>query len=435
MTQVVDVVSREYSLDVSILHLLCYACSNKPRISNPGTMKLFISYRRKSWPFSQRLVDELQKRIDAEIFIDYTSIDETDFEVSILRHLRESDAVLLIVSEYTFAQDRIHRDDDWVRREIREALKLHKPIVVALVDGQTIPDIPVDIQDIKRMQRINFYQEYFDPAVTRLVEFIVKATPLELVDTIAKPAAMEVSQLTEVTLGNLIELVETEDYDRAVFLIEELKKIGYQSPVISLDDLLHDTEKHRLAALRRREAVKAYNDIAALARSKIMLVRAQQAWKIFRQEFPEFDDDPEDLSKKLRVDSEISSRDAQSVSSASMENTPNVDVPDFDNISPDEIMDWMESLAKRQGASEFFTPRSEMLGVSDVSSEDEELYKQAVEMVRRLNKASISLLQRRFRIGYARAARLIDLMEKRGIIGPATGNSEPRKVLPIRKSR
>jgi len=40
----------------------------------------------------------------------------------------------------------------------------------------------------------------------------------------------------------------------------------------------------------------------------------------------------------------------------------------------------------------------------------------------------VSMLQRRFRIGYNRAARLIDMMEERGIVGPADG-SRPRKVL------
>ena len=65
-----------------------------------------------------------------------------------------------------------------------------------------------------------------------------------------------------------------------------------------------------------------------------------------------------------------------------------------------------------------------------VSDERDELYEQAVEMVRRLNKASVSLLQRRMRIGYTRAARLIDMMEDQGVVGPAQDGSKPREVLP-----
>ena len=64
-------------------------------------------------------------------------------------------------------------------------------------------------------------------------------------------------------------------------------------------------------------------------------------------------------------------------------------------------------------------------------SDEDELYPAAVELVRRLEKASISLLQRRLRIGYTRAARLIDLLEERGVIGPSKeGSSKPRDVLP-----
>jgi S-DNA-T family DNA segregation ATPase FtsK/SpoIIIE len=50
------------------------------------------------------------------------------------------------------------------------------------------------------------------------------------------------------------------------------------------------------------------------------------------------------------------------------------------------------------------------------NSEDDEMYEEAVDLVKKMNKASISLLQRRLRIGYTRAARLIDLMVQRGVI-------------------
>ncbi len=72
-------------------------------------------------------------------------------------------------------------------------------------------------------------------------------------------------------------------------------------------------------------------------------------------------------------------------------------------------------------------------GDDDIPDDQEdELYEEAVEMVRRLNKASVSLLQRRLRIGYTRAARLIDRMEEEGIVGPAVEGSKPREVLPLR---
>jgi DNA segregation ATPase FtsK/SpoIIIE-like protein len=63
----------------------------------------------------------------------------------------------------------------------------------------------------------------------------------------------------------------------------------------------------------------------------------------------------------------------------------------------------------------------------DGGHDDDELYEEAVELVKRMNKASISLLQRRLRIGYTRAARLIDLMVQRGVINAAeAGDGSPQ---------
>ena len=59
---------------------------------------------------------------------------------------------------------------------------------------------------------------------------------------------------------------------------------------------------------------------------------------------------------------------------------------------------------------------------------DDELFDDAVQLVIHSGQASISMLQRRFRIGYSRAARLIDTMELKGIVGPHQG-SKPREVL------
>ncbi|MCC6188431.1 MAG: DNA translocase FtsK 4TM domain-containing protein [Anaerolineales bacterium] len=60
---------------------------------------------------------------------------------------------------------------------------------------------------------------------------------------------------------------------------------------------------------------------------------------------------------------------------------------------------------------------------------EDELLEEAIQAVREMKKASISLLQRRLRIGYTRAARLIDVLEEKGIIGPAESGAKPREVI------
>lgn len=59
---------------------------------------------------------------------------------------------------------------------------------------------------------------------------------------------------------------------------------------------------------------------------------------------------------------------------------------------------------------------------------NDDLYDDAVQLVLEMQTASVSMLQRRFRVGYTRAARLIDAMEDRGVVGPYEG-SKPREVL------
>jgi len=59
---------------------------------------------------------------------------------------------------------------------------------------------------------------------------------------------------------------------------------------------------------------------------------------------------------------------------------------------------------------------------------DDPLYNEIVEFAIETGKVSTSLLQRRFRLGYNRAARVVDLLEERGIVGPPNG-SKPREVL------
>ncbi len=73
-------------------------------------------------------------------------------------------------------------------------------------------------------------------------------------------------------------------------------------------------------------------------------------------------------------------------------------------------------------------PVSSLDGEEGGSDEDESLIEQCIEVIRSEQKASVSLLQRRLRLGYTRAARIMDELENRGIVGPGKG-AEPRDIL------
>ena len=88
-----------------------------------------------------------------------------------------------------------------------------------------------------------------------------------------------------------------------------------------------------------------------------------------------------------------------------------------------EILDHMERSA--QAAEEGGSGGG---GGSDGGEEEDELFDEAVEIVVSSGQASVSMLQRRLKLGYSRAARLVDQMEERGIVGPFEG-SKPRAVL------
>ena len=280
---------------------------SKPASSAPKTtpknshsIKLFISYRRKTWPFTQRLVADLKKSIEGEIFIDLDGIDETNFEHSLLRHLKASDVVLVVLSEYTFAPERIHREDDWVRREIAVSLEERKQIVLINIDGANMPkaaDIPENIRDVVRMQAIPFYADYWDAAIIKLVKFISSVTSAHLAQTPeASPAKPAVNRAT---LTEAMKLLDANDYDKAIFLLTELRDAGFRSTLVNITDVLKRAILLQDSEERNREAQEEYDTIAALATGQAMIGQAKAAWTKFQQQFPDFADDVENLAGRL----------------------------------------------------------------------------------------------------------------------------------------
>ena len=103
-------------------------------------------------------------------------------------------------------------------------------------------------------------------------------------------------------------------------------------------------------------------------------------------------------------------------------------------ITDKEIDDIVQFIA-RQGKPSYEMEIHKQLAKSNSTldqeegiDEDEDLIEQCIEVIRSEQKASVSLLQRRLRLGYTRAARIMDELENRGIVGPGRG-AEPRDIL------
>jgi S-DNA-T family DNA segregation ATPase FtsK/SpoIIIE len=101
-------------------------------------------------------------------------------------------------------------------------------------------------------------------------------------------------------------------------------------------------------------------------------------------------------------------------------------------VTDNEIHAVVEFISK-QSPPAFDTTMHEKLQSSsapeeEVTAEDEELVEKCIEIIRQEKRASTSLLQRRLRLGYTRAARIVDILEQRGILGPGEG-AKPREIL------
>lgn len=95
------------------------------------------------------------------------------------------------------------------------------------------------------------------------------------------------------------------------------------------------------------------------------------------------------------------------------------------------IVDFIAKQAKPSYELEIHQQLSKPVGSPGSESgidEDEEIIQQCIEVIRSEQKASVSLMQRRLRLGYGRAARIMDELENRGIVGPSNG-AEPRDIL------
>lgn len=134
--------------------------------------KVFISYRRKDSNFAHRLYEKLCERLHDrdEVFVDL-NINKDDFVRALTDEVKACDVFVLVVTPNTFDPVRIQQPDDWIRKEVGMALKLHKPVALAIWEGTSLPtpaSLPPELQPITRKQGITFHASYFKAAMEKL---------------------------------------------------------------------------------------------------------------------------------------------------------------------------------------------------------------------------------------------------------------------------
>lgn len=278
--------------------------------------KLFISYPSESWNFAQRIAENLAQRLEESIFIDYRSIDQADFAESIVSHLRASDGVILVVTDFTFAD--IHRDNDWVRLEIRTALENNIPIVLVRENGLLPPrDLPEDVRGVSRSQGVPFYREFFEPGIVLLCEFLIRinvattrvsGTPTPIIQPTPAPGAPTQAQATpqraisgQASIDEAIVLLEDGDYEKALVILETLHEKGGLRTVAAklVADLVAQAQTMSQNAARRREAELDYQTISLMAQRTLTEANARAAFADWCQAYPDLVEalDTQDLAK------------------------------------------------------------------------------------------------------------------------------------------
>jgi S-DNA-T family DNA segregation ATPase FtsK/SpoIIIE len=98
-------------------------------------------------------------------------------------------------------------------------------------------------------------------------------------------------------------------------------------------------------------------------------------------------------------------------------------------ITDQEIQRVMNYWSKTVQPESIVPPWEEIIEGQDNISGQDELIEKAIEIIRGSQRASTSLLQRRLRIGYPRAARLMEELEAQGVVGPSQAGGKDREVL------
>lgn len=203
-------------------------------------------------------------------------------------------------------------------------------------------------------------------------------------------------------------------------MLENVEEVGYRSPDASMTWIFEDGN------LQTKVTGGTFT-ISKTLRTKIenILIKMITYWQqyFFRDVIqrnalkdgmkPEIDESDANDTDVIPAEAEpLEEYEDEAGEGAAEEIDNDADLPDTDDPDEDDGED----------------PEDDTDEALDGVSED--MIQQAISIIRMENKASVSLLQRRMNIGYALSAKLMDILEERGVVGPFNG-SQPREVLPF----
>jgi hypothetical protein len=336
-------------------------------------VKLFVSYARVDKPLCKQIVDRLSGVHD--VWYDQRLYAGQDWWEEIQNRLRWCEGFIYLLSPESV-------NSEYCQREYNIAAQAAKHIFPVLI--QTRTEIPESLKHIQYADLSGGMEDLY--VLLNAITIAERRGPrpqilgAEFIKNETQVFAPEVRTVNPI--GEAADAMEAGDFDKAVFILKQEQAKNPQGRTARiLDSMLKEAEQALERQAFLREVQREYAPIVELVKRESTRQLGCEEFADFRKDYPNYD--PENLSKLCNP--------------AGL----------FWNINIDE-----------DKAEEEFSP-----------NQTDELYSQAVDMVRRLDKASISLLQRRLRIGYTRAAKLIEKMEQDGIVGPVKETGQLREVI------
>jgi hypothetical protein len=145
--------------------------------TNDATKKAFLSYRRKTGAETARLIRQSLQSRGWHCFIDVEDLAGSFFDDRLMLEIKRSEVLIVILTPGSLQNCR--DTDDWLRREVSQALKWGKLVVPIAKDGfsfENEPELPEDMAGLTRHNYVEYSHQYFDATIDRLMTFLSSDT-------------------------------------------------------------------------------------------------------------------------------------------------------------------------------------------------------------------------------------------------------------------